>query len=334
MSPLRILAWLAPIVALALIALTYGRRDPQKAAPPTGRPAVVVPEGDDGFPRDVDMQEGGSVHLEHRPRRVLVANASLLDTVIAVWPPKRLVAVPVQAMTWSAAARRPKEFAELPRFERFVAEDMLRLAPDLVICSQQSSPETIAALQSANVPVLRMSNAESFDDARRDLARIAEALGVDDKTAQDSLQARSEAIAHDVGERSGLSALFFVHDGSEGWSSGARTPADEILRLAGFNNAAARAGLIGTSRVSFEELLEMDPEVIVVPAAVGEEDGNTLTLLRQESALRGLSAVKEGHIVTLHPSLFSTSSIEIVTAAEELARAADEMLARTRKGHR
>ena len=57
-------------------------------------------------------------------------------------------------------------------------------------------------------------------------------------------------------------------------------------------------------------------------------------LLRQESALRGLSAVKEGHIVTLHPSLFSTSSIEIVTAAEELARAADEMLARTRKGHR
>ena len=336
MSPLRILAWLVPLVVLAFVALTYGRGGSEPRPHPDQSAVAAVPDDEVGYPRDVRMPEGGSVHLERRPRRVLVANASLLDAVLAIWPPQRLVAIPTQALTWSSVARRPGAFQNLPRFDRFVAEDTLALNPDLVICTSQSSGETIAALRSANVPVVRLPLPERLEDARRDLKLLGEVFGVETAWQEfdDAVQVRIETLFRDVGDRSGRSAIFYVHDGSEGWSSGARTPAEEILRFAGFNNAASAAGHFGSVRISFEELLAMDPEVIVVPAAAGEEDGTTERLLRGESALASLRAVREDRIIALHPSLFATSSIEIVTAAEELAKLADALLLRNSRGGR
>ncbi len=331
MSPLRILSWALPLLLLAAVAVTYLRRD-TGARPPVRLPPPATPEDAIGYPREVRLPEGGRVQLLERPRRVLVANASLLDAVVAVFPSERLAGLPVQALTWSSIARHPEPYAAVPRFERFAAEELLALSPDLVICTTLSSGETVLALQAAGVPVLRLPMPEELDGARRDLAFIAELLGVEER-AQDfdrQLQQRIETIVNDASERAHLSAAFYVHDGSEGWSSGARTPAEEILRLAGPSNATSAAGHVGAVRLSFEDLLTLDPDVLVVPSAFGEEDGQTEKLLRSEPALASLQAVVKQRIIALHPSLFTTSSIEIVTAAEELATALDALIERGR----
>lgn len=335
MSPLRILAWVLPLVLLAVVSVTYLRKDGRRATSDAAGAAPNVEE-DGSFARDVRMPEGGTIHLEKRPQRVIVASASLMDTVAAIWPPSRLAAIPVQALTWSTIARKPGPFAMLPRFERFDAEEIFALKPDLVICTTLSSGETMTALQSAGVPVFRLGLPEELDGARHDLKLIASVLGVEERAQEfdELLQERIEALIRDVGDRTGLSAAFYVHDGSEGWSSGERTPAEEILRLTGLANATSSAGHVGSVRIGFEELVAMDPEILVVPSAFGEEDGQTATLLRSEAALASMQAVKRNRIVSLHPSLFSTSSIEIVTAAEELSRSVDELLARSRRNGR
>ncbi|MCC6783227.1 MAG: ABC transporter substrate-binding protein [Planctomycetes bacterium] len=336
MSPLRLLAWILPLVLLALVSLSYLRKERRPAAPAEPQVAAGIEDEASGYPRDVRMPEGGTAHLTERPKRVVVANASLMDTVTAIWPPSRLAAIPVQALTWSTIARRPEPFGALPRFERFDAEEIFALKPDLVICTTLSSAETVSALQQAGVTVFRLPLPEELDGARRDLALIATVLGVEARAQEfdERLQERIEALIRDVGDRTGLRAAFYVHDGSEGWSSGARTPAEEILRIAGLDNATSSAGHIGSVRLSFEELVAMDPELIVVPSAFGEEDGQTAALLRSESALASMQAVKRNRIVPLHPSLFATSSIEIVTAAEELAKAVDELLVSSRRNGR
>jgi iron complex transport system substrate-binding protein len=332
MSPLRLLAWILPLVLLALVSLSYLRKERRPSAPTQPQVAAGIEDEASGFPRDVRMPEGGTAHLTERPKRVVVANASLMDTVTAIWPPSRLAAIPVQALTWSTIARRPEPFGALPRF----AEEIFALRPDLVICTTLSSAETVSALQQAGVTVFRLPLPEELDGARRDLALIATVLGVEARAQEfdERLQERIEALIRDVGDRTGLRAAFYVHDGSEGWSSGARTPAEEILRIAGLDNATSSAGHIGSVRLSFEELVAMDPELIVVPSAFGEEDGQTAAQLRSESALAAMQAVKRNRIVPLHPSLFATSSIEIVTAAEELAKAVDELLVSSRRNGR
>jgi ABC-type Fe3+-hydroxamate transport system substrate-binding protein len=107
--------------------------------------------------------------------------------------------------------------------------------------------------------------------------------------------------------------------------AGAGTSADEWLSLAGLANAA---GGEGHARFGFEELLLSDPDVLVVPGADDpDERGGTSALVRGDPQLAGLRARRIGLVVELPAWLFSTNTQHIVTAAEELARRLDGLLA-------
>lgn len=334
MSPLRILAWALPLALLTALALLLAQSRTSRPESPN-RAAGGAPPSDFGFPRTIATSDAGEVFIPRAPRRVVVANTSLVDAVTALVPPDRVAALPRQAETWSAIARDPGEFADVPRFSVFVAEVVLAYEPDLVLCSVHSQPETVTTLRDVAVPTIRFGFPEDLAAVRADLRLVARLLGAEEQLAEldEDLDARIAALRDDRGERAGTSASFYAHDGSEGWSSGSRTAADEILDLAGLRNATAAAGHVGPVRLTFEQLLAIDPDVLVVPREFGEVDGSTDRVLDEEDALRALRAVKDGRIVHLHPSLFSTTSHEIVTAAERLAEEIDSM-ARSRAERR
>jgi iron complex transport system substrate-binding protein len=322
MPPLRLASWTALGLAGAALAwMQWGPGPTPTAGPPPRHPA------DPGFPRRVDLGPGRSIELPAAPRRIVVANTALVDTVLALVPAERIVALPRQAATWSAALRGHEAAEQIPTFAEFVAENVLARDPDLVLCSVHSQPETVAALRRVGVPLVRFDFPPDLAAVRTQLRLCASLLGAEERLAavEAGLDARIAALAAAPGPRRGVRAAFYAHDGNEGWSSGRGTPAEEMLGLAGLRNAVGEAGHRGPSRLTFEQLLAVDPDLLVIPLAHGEVDRAT------EQALAGplavLRAVREGQVVRLHPGLFATTSHELVTAAEELARAADLVLA-------
>lgn len=251
--------------------------------------------------------------------RVVVANTSLVDTVLALVPRERIVAVPQQALTWSARLGTEGGAPDLPTFPVFTAETVLGFGPDLVLCSVHSLPETVSSLEAAGVRTVRFDFPTGLDDVRAQLRACAELLGAHAEAAalERELDARIGALADSRRGRTTWRALLFDHDGNEGWSSGADTPAHDILTLAGLENAAAAAGHAGPVRLSLEQVLALDPDLLVVQQPHGEVDRSTERVLAQE--LAALRAVEQGHVIRLHPSLFSTTSHEMVRAAETLA---------------
>ena len=100
------------------------------------------------------------------------------------------------------------------------------------------------------------------------------------------------------------------------WTGGAGTTYDLMMRLAGQENASAEAGLEGNVQLRLEELLELDPDVILTGMGSGAAG---LEHLRDHPTLGQLKAVQEERFVRLPAYLVSTSSHEILTAAEALA---------------
>ena len=108
-----------------------------------------------------------------------------------------------------------------------------------------------------------------------------------------------------------------------------------MLQLVGLRNAAAEAGREGHATISFEELLRLDPDLILVSrplqmeeGSAGDRGGASERLLLSESSLAGLRAVRERRIVSLPAWLYATASHEIVSGAEALALSVDELLGR------
>ena len=138
----------------------------------------------------------------------------------------------------------------------------------------------------------------------------ADALVADIAKRRDALMAR---------HREGIPprALAYVNFGSGGWSAGRGTTIDCAMRLAGLDNALSDR--VGHFEFSFEELLALDPDLIIVSGAFGESEDTIETMLRTEPGLARAQAVMRGRFLRLPPRLASAGSQELIAAAEALA---------------
>ena len=267
------------------------------------------------------------------PQRIVPASAGVLDLVVALVPAARIAGVPSQALPFSAAGARADDpdLLARPRFDAYVAEALLALSPDLVICDRWQSPDTTERLREAGVRVLELGELESLDSVRAALRQLGEVLGAQaacDATLAD-LDARVARLAESAPRRAGWRALSYTNGGGGGWAPGAGTTADEWIRLTGMSNAGAEGGRTGHVRCSFEELLALDPDLIVVSTrSEGGGEGVSARILREEPGLANLRAVRLDRIVVLDAWLFSGVGPQVVAAAEQLAPLADAAMER------
>lgn len=273
-----------------------------------------------------ELPDGSVLQLAAPPVAILPGSAGSVDMVCALVPPERLAGLPHGSDRYSALTDEPgSAFLQRPSFVAFRAEQLLGLAPDLVIAHSWQPADTIARLQEAGVPVLRLADANVWADVRTQLVLLGSILAAEGQAAAlvADYDGRVAALLQDQGAATALSAVCYSNGGAGGWAAGSDTTLDEILRLAGLRNLAAEAGLVGHDTMTFEELLLLDPDVLVVGgAADGQQAGGTLALLRETDALAALSSVRAERIIELPSWLYTTTSQYVVDAAERVARAA------------
>lgn len=292
-------------------------------------PAHALPfaEGERGFP--VRVHEGGGrvVFVPRRPERVLLANAHFVDIVTRLVEPARVVALPEQALTWTRLVDSDGGFRAKATFRKADVERVAAMAPDLVLCSPFNTELADAGTARLGVPTLVLREPDDLDELRALVRLTGRVLDADAaaRALLADLDARVAALAARAGPRVGRRVLTYSNFGGTGWTAGADTMADQMIRLAGMHNAAAAAGKRGHERLTFEELIAIAPDVVVVAERFGEASSGTEAVLFGEPSLAGLAAVRQRAVVALHPRFFSSNSPEVVAGAERLADAVDAL---------
>jgi len=271
--------------------------------------------------RRIARADGSELVIPKRPEHVVPANAGAVDAVARLIGPDRVAALPEVAFEYSFLAQDADGWRDAPRFTGYTAEPILAAGADLVVSDGWQSLETTSLLRRAGVPVVVLAEPEDWEGVLDSLRLCGEVLGEEARALElrESLEARVRALRATLPGDLGA-ALSYSNFGTGGWAAGAGTTADVLFDLVGMRNAAAEAGLVGHVSVDVELLLSIDPDWIVVEAARdGSRPGPTEAYLTEQDDLRRLRAVREQRVIPLPPSLFTTSSIEIVTGAELLA---------------
>jgi iron complex transport system substrate-binding protein len=274
-------------------------------------------------------------------RRVVPASATAVDLVAALVEPARIAGVPEQALEYSVLHDAGEEHAAIPRFEAYLAEPVLALRPDLVVIDPWQAPETTARLRRTGVDVLALPEIRGWADARRALEIAGARLGEADRARElvAALEARIARLRERAASRPQLRALAYSNFGGAGSSAGSGTTVDAMFELAGLRNALAERGTGGHVGLTFEELLGLDPDVIVVSRPLkmpegpaGDRGGASERLLYSEPRLASLRAVAERRVVALPAWLYATGSHEIVHGAEVLSDEVGALLERLAGG--
>lgn len=276
------------------------------------------------FPKTVRHADGVVADLPRAPHRIVLASTTLVDFVTALVPRDRIAAVCAHAFSASAIALDPAPWAGIATYDRFATEVVLGFRPDLVLCNGYNEPQTAAALHRAGVPVVVLPGPNSLADCHRTFAILGQVLGVEAAaTAKNAdLDRRTAKLVERALGAPRRRGLCFTYNPTGSWTGGAGTMHDEALRLAGLDNVAALAGIRGHAQVSIEQILAMDPDVLVVDAPVGQGHG-TRQFLRESGTLGALRALAAGHVVELPQALYATGSQLVLDTAEVIADAVD-----------
>jgi iron complex transport system substrate-binding protein len=196
------------------------------------------------------------------------------------------------------------------------AEEVVALAPDLVMSGPHVSPSTIFALERMNIRILKFSVAETVEASEKEIRQIAAAVGAPERGEQLVADIeRAIAAARPRDERR-LSVVIWQ---GGGMVPGRGTLADQLLQITGYRNFSASYGLAKWDVLPLEYLIASPPEVVL---SVGTGEGERDRMLGHP-AVRALS--QKVAFRTYPFRLLQCGGPTIVEAVARLAEVRDEV---------
>lgn len=176
-----------------------------------------------------------------------------------------LLADPAQiaSLTWLASDERSSPLAaEARRYpaNRGLAEEILPLAPDVVLVGSHAARFTSDLLRRLGVRVVEVAPAESLDEIDSRMLTIGTAIGQRARALRLNAAFRAELAQTAAVWQQNRTVLI----GAGGFAGGTNTLSGDVLRHVGLRNVVDNGGDQAWGRFSIEDLLRLRPDVLVV----------------------------------------------------------------------
>lgn len=304
---------------------------PEASAPAPEAAAGLEPPADAGepaYPLTVMDDQGTPVTLPRKPERIISLTAHTDDILFDLVEPRRLLGV--TAFAADPAISNVADRAGVVAHKLVLnSEVILALQPDLVLVASWSEADKVALLRSAGVPVFLTASPLSIEAVQTTIRTLALLVGEPQRGEAmiQEMKRRLEAVWAKVGPLPDGERLRIMDYAVWGSAQGAGSSWDELVRRAGLVNAVGdlSADQWGQVPLSRERLLELDPDILVVPGWVYGEDGGSDAFLRQmteDPALRSMKAIRRRQVCRLPEGLKTATSQYMADAVEYLARLA------------
>lgn len=221
-----------------------------------------------------------------------------------------------------AASNVTSEAAVVPGRVHGDAERILGFDPDLIVTGPYTRPEAMALLGRSQVPVLTISAATSVQGIGDNLRTVGAVLGRESEAGSvvEAMEATIRRVRRATAGRRRPRVLLYNRGG---YTPGAGTLFDELLDIAGGDNAAREIGIEGHGIIGDERLLALDPEVILVVEYVADGRGREVVpppTFAEAPVFGTLSAVRRGAVHRIAPQRVLSESHHAADGAVELAR--------------
>ncbi len=263
--------------------------------------------------RVVTDEVGRTVSVPADVRRIVTLAPNLTETIYALGLEDRLAGDTNYCDTPPAAKSKPHVGSPVdPSLEAIVA-----LHPDLVLATTSiNRRQTVDALARLGIAVYT-SDPHTVRGILESMARMADLMGAAPQGAALAarLQARLDALRARLGDQKPVDVLFIV------WEEplvtiGQNTFIADALRWAGAHSVIQSKQ--NYPRVTFEEVVRLEPDYIVL---TGEHEGaeeNEGASLRARPEWNQIRAVEQGHVAVVG-SAMDRPSPGLIDAIEQLA---------------
>jgi len=303
------------VVLLVLLAAAIARADGPDGAAMTRRQQGILT----GMPFMANVASrtfvdnlGRKIFLAKPPVRVVSLAPSVTEMLYAIGSGEQVVGVTDFCDYPPDARRKPKIGYSQPNLESIVA-----LTPDLVLAPREFlRPDLLAALEQLKIPVYVLE-AKTIEDVLGHVQALGRILGrpeAADALAQDMRRRIGEVKART--EARPRPRLLYVLNSEPLITVGPGSFIHQLIELAGGTNVARRA-TVPYPRLSMEEVVRQDPEILLFPVGKAE----AVSEAEQQAWRRwtSLTAVKRQQFRQIQSDLLNRPGPRVVEGLEALA---------------
>ncbi|KUO95470.1 ABC transporter substrate-binding protein [Ferroacidibacillus organovorans] len=269
------------------------------------------------YPLTIKDQTGQTVVLKAQPTRIISLTLGNDEALFNMIPIKRLIGVDYTA-TEATYSHVTKAIAKdhIPVFGdangTLNAEAIIKAKPDLVLVADYVNQKVVAQLKNAGIPVYEFNNFNSIANIEQNIQVLGQLVNAQGQAAKlvDQMKANLAWYqAHQPKKRPTV-----LYD-SYNYVAGTNTTANDLIRIAGGVNAAAKVN--GWAQVTPEQVIAMNPDVIVIPDDSGAADTELKTFLANP-AFAHLKAVVNHHVYTASDANLSAVSQFVVWGVHDM----------------
>ena len=202
-------------------------------------------------------------------------------------------------------------------------EVLMSLEPDLIIVADWLSKRItdIGAITGAKVYFYKTPN--SYEEQKkliRDLANLVEEKENGEKLIK-NMDDRLKALQNKITKNyKGAKPRILMYT-SFGTTSGKNTTFSDMVKLINGVNVVAEAGIDGFKDISKEKVIELNPDIIIVPIAKKYDNINKISkLFFEDSSFKNVKAIKNKKVYFMQYKDITPTSQYMINSIEELAK--------------
>ena len=261
------------------------------------------------FPYTATDATGTEVTIDADPERIVTLNPSAAQTMWEIGARDEVVGVSQYASYLDGAGEKANVSGPSgPSVEKVVDAN-----PDLVLVPSSSygaAEERTQQLRDQGIPVFVFGQGTSLEFVANKTELTGRLTGNCEAGTERAAEMRQSVAlmeqALDDEERPvGLNVFF-------GYTSGSNTFIGDVMETGGLENGAAEANISGFRQINDEQVVETNPEWIVVPEN---------SPVPETPAYNSTTAVQEGNVVVVNTSYLQQPAPRAVIAAETIMQA-------------
>ncbi len=267
-------------------------------------------------PLSVTDQLGRLVVIQKTPQRIVSLAPSNTEILYALGLADRVVGI----TDYCNYPPEVKEKASIGGFSTPNIEQIVSLAPDLILADSLHESQVIPQLEAKGLTVFTL-NPQSLDEVMQAITMVGDITRMDQAAVQlvSQMQHQITSITDKVSNLTETQKprVFFVVWHDPLMTAGSGTLHDELIRLVGGINIAGN--LNGYPDISLETVIAANPEVIIAGVGMGAGADATYQFAITENRLADISARQNNHIYAINSDLVDRTGPRIIIGLQKFA---------------
>jgi iron complex transport system substrate-binding protein len=278
------------------------------------------------FPMKVTDAGGLDMTIASEPQRVVSLTLGSDEMLLGLLDKSRIIALTKYADDAGISNVSSEAAGVQERVVSDKIEGIIALKPDMVILDTWADPKGIKQLRDAGITVYTFKTPTNIDEQKAVILELASITGTEGKGREivDWMDSKLKDIEGRLSKLKPEEKLTVMDYGEMG-SSGKGTNFDDIVTRAGLINVVSRAGMDGWPTVTKEKMIEMNPDIIILPSWYYDQKNSLKGMtdtLKKDKSLQTVKAISGDKLISVPNPHVSAISQYVVLGVEDVAKAA------------